>query len=81
MGDLADGSLTPVETCWEQAGCAETAWFHVLFGYCEAPRRAREENRTPDLFITNELLCRLSYSGAGVRLPALLAGEREEKGL
>ncbi len=26
--------------------------------------RARGENRTPDLFITSELLCRLSYSGA-----------------
>jgi hypothetical protein len=25
--------------------------------------RAREENRTPDLLITSELLCRLSYPG------------------
>src|SRR5699024_10004278 len=27
---------------------------------------AREENRTPDLFITSELLYRLSYPGAGM---------------
>ena len=37
---------------------------------------SREEIRTPDPFITIELLCRLSYSGAGVGQPALLAGER-----
>ncbi len=43
--------------------------------------RAREGNRTPDLFITSESLCRLSYPGAGVRLPAGQLGQREEKGL
>ena len=29
------------------------------------PIGAREENRTPDLLITSELLCRLSYPGMG----------------
>ena len=31
---------------------------------------AREENRTPDLLITSELLCRLSYPGEDLTLPA-----------
>lgn len=32
---------------------------------------AREENRTPDLLITSELLCRLSYPGEDHTLPAM----------
>ena len=32
---------------------------------------AGKRNRTSDLLITNELLYRLSYSGAGLRYPGL----------
>ena len=44
-----------------------------------ALRRAGEGNRTPDPFITSEMLCRLSYSGEGassIARATVVAGER-----
>ena len=39
-------------------------------------QRAGEGSRTPDLFITSELLCQLSYPGGASILNALLGGQR-----
>ena len=57
---------------------------HDGIGCEQRPVGAREENRTPDLLITSEPLCRLSYPGAkgeisrrpwAVRQPELFVGE------